>query len=225
LHGAERNGREYLAAWAPKAREYGIIIIAPEFSETQFNTVQYNEGGAIEGSKLASSEKMTFALIDQIFDFTKTELKLTNSTYNIYGHSAGAQFVHRYLQFYQSPKLKKSVAANAGWYTFPDETIDYPYGIKSLTSEPKDFRKKYYEKDLLVLLGTSDTLRTGDLRINEPADKQGRNRLQRGNNFFNYSKAKATSETSSYNWKVDYAQGVGHDHTLMSAKAADLLYK
>jgi hypothetical protein len=59
-------------------------------------------------------------------------LKLDHAGYDMYGHSAGAQFVHRYLQFYDSPKVKKAVAANAGWYTFPNEAINYPYGIKSL---------------------------------------------------------------------------------------------
>ena len=38
--------------------------------------------------------------------------------YKIYGHSGGAQFVHRYLLMSDAPKVKTAVAANAGFIHF-----------------------------------------------------------------------------------------------------------
>jgi hypothetical protein len=225
FHGVERNAREYIAAWTQKAREYNLILIAPEFSTALFNTGEYNEGGAIVGGKLNDPDKMTFALVDKIFDYVKNELKFNQSKYNMYGHSAGAQFVHRSLQFFDSPNLDIAVAANSGWYTYPDENISYPYGIKSLIPDAKSFRKNFYKKKLYIFIGDQDTSRSGDLRTTSQADQQGLNRLQRGNNFFTSNMNLAQSESTEFSWQLKIIAGVGHDHTKMSAATADFLYK
>lgn len=225
FHGADRDGKDYLAGWAQKAREYGVIIIAPEFSTSNFNTTQYNEGNFVVSGTISAPEKTTFALIDKIFEFVKAELSLNNDRYNIYGHSAGAQFVHRYLQFYDTPKLEKAIAANAGWYTFPDETINYPYGINGLFPQPESVRANFYQKELIVFLGTADTLINNNLRVTTQANRQGRHRLERGETFYNDNLSRATAAGQNFNWKLEYAEGVGHDHTAMSPIAADILYK
>ena len=225
LHGADRNARDYLAAWAQKAREYRFIAIAPEFAASDFSTAQYNEGGFISSGSINPPEKTTFALLDRIFDFAQEELGLSNEQYNLYGHSAGAQFIHRYLQFYDSPKVAKAVVANAGWYTFPDEDISYPYGIKGLFSDHESLRGNFYNKELTLLLGTADTLRDNNLRVTAQADNQGRNRLERGNAFFERNQNQAAAANQDFRWQRVLAEGVGHDHRLMSPAAADFLYQ
>lgn len=225
LHGADRNAREYLAAWAQKAREYKVIVIAPEFSEADFNSVQYNEGNFITSGIINPPEATTFSLIDKIFEFVKAELELNHSNYDLYGHSAGAQFVHRYLQFYDSPRVHKAIAANAGWYTFPNEAINYPYGIKSLFADHNAHRRKYYGKSLTILLGTADTIRDGSLRTTAGADNQGMNRLERGNYFFQYNEGRAAATGEMFNWTRAYVEGVGHNNALMAPAAADILYR
>jgi len=37
------------------------------------------------------------------------------------------------LELKSSPeaRIRKAVAANAGFYTFPDENLEYPYGLKN----------------------------------------------------------------------------------------------
>jgi poly(3-hydroxybutyrate) depolymerase len=225
LHGADRNARDYLAAWAQKAREYRFIAIAPEFAASDFSTAQYNEGNFISSGSINPPEKTTFALIDKIFAYVQEELGLSNEQYNLYGHSAGAQFIHRYLQFYDSPKVAKAVAANAGWYTFPDEDISYPYGIKGLFSDEAALRQNFYNQDLTLLLGTADTLRNNNLRVTAQADNQGRNRLERGNAFFERNQNQAASANQNFQWQRVYVEGVGHDHRQMSPAAADFLYQ
>ena len=225
MHGADRNAREYLAAWAQKTREYKVIAIAPEFSAADFNSVEYNEGNFITSGSMNPPEATTFSLIDKIFEFVKSELELNNDSYDIYGHSAGAQFVHRYLQFYDSPKVGKAITANAGWYTFPNEAINYPYGIKNLFSDHDAHRRKYYARQLIILLGTADTIRGGSLRTTAGADNQGLNRLERGNYFFQYNQGRAAATNEAFNWQRQYVEGVGHDNILMAPAAADILYR
>lgn len=224
LHGNERNAREYIAAWAQKAREFGLILLAPELSEAQFNTTLFQEGNAVVNGQLNTPEKTTFHLLDKVFEFSKEELSFLATSFHLYGHSAGAQLVHRMVEFYDSPFLKSAVAANAGWYTFPDENISFPYGIRSLVPDAEIFRKQCYQKNLIILLGTADTLRTGGLRVTAQADNQGKNRLERGMRFFQFNEDRASSQSQSFQWKLFFARDIGHDHTLMSKEAADILY-
>lgn len=225
MHGAGRNAGEYLEGWVAKADEYGLIIIAPELTKESFRSEEYIGGRFLTPEGIISDPgSTTFALIDRIFVFVRDELELQNSTYNIYGHSAGGQFTHRFMQFYDSPYVDKAVAANAGWYTFPDDTTAYPYGIEGLYDDSDSLRKAYYNDDLTILLGTADTIRDKDLRQTPEADLQGLTRLARGERFFDYNKAKAEDAGYTFSWQKSYVTGSGHDHTLMSPAAADVLY-
>ena len=225
LHGATRDADNYLAGWVEKARQYGVIILAPEFSNDQFSIGEYTHGQLMDSLlRINPPEQTLFALIDQMFGHAKSALELSQEQYNLFGHSAGGQFIHRYLQFYDSPALGKAVAANPGWYTFPDEAIAYPYGVSGLSEDYAAFRARYYAKDLTILLGSADTLRTNKLRVSPEAERQGPNRLERGKYFFAANRANAAAAGQVFNWKIAYVPDAGHQHKLMSAAAAELLY-
>lgn len=225
MHGAGRNADDYLEGWKASADEYRLVIVAPELTKESFTSEEYIGGRFLtpEGS-IADPGSTTFSLIDRIFEFVRDELELQNSTYNIYGHSAGGQFTHRFMQFYDSPYVGKAVAANAGWYTFPDDSTAYPYGIEGLFDDNDSLRKTYYKDDLTILLGTADTIRDKDLRQTQEADLQGLTRLARGERFFDYNMAKAEDAGFTFIWQKSYVTGSGHDHTLMSPAAAAVLY-
>lgn len=225
LHGASRDAGPYLAGWEDKARKYGVIVVAPEFSKEQFTIGDYSQGQFVDSLGKINPPALTlFALMDEIFEFAKSELRLGHKQYNLYGHSAGGQFVHRFLQFHGSPKVSKAIAANAGWYTFPDEAMAYPYGLGGLVEDGAQLRAKYYAQDMLVLLGTADTLRTNNLRVNAAADSQGLNRWERGHNYFAINQKKAAAANLTFNWRLAEVPDAGHQHQLMSAAAADILY-
>jgi pimeloyl-ACP methyl ester carboxylesterase len=225
MHGAGRNADDYIEGWKTKADAYEVILVAPELTKESFSSSEYYNGMFLtpEG-EISDPEATTFSLIDRIFEFVREELQLENSNYNIYGHSAGGQFTHRFMLFYDSPYVKRAVAANAGWYTFPDDAAEYPYGIKGLFSDSDSLRKAFYSEDITVLLGTADTIRDKDLRQTPEADLQGLTRLARGERFFEYNKAMAENKGHLFLWQKVYVQASGHDHTLMSPAAADILY-
>jgi hypothetical protein len=225
MHGASRNADEYLKGWAESSKAYNLIIIAPEFSKEQFSIGTYTQGNLLDSLKQVNDKRKTlFYLLDELFLFTKDQLKLEQDGYYLFGHSAGGQFVHRFLQFHDSPYVKSSVAANPGWYTYPDENIKYPYGIQDLFSDPQNIKREYFSKDMTILLGTADTLRSSNLRMNADADLQGLNRLERGKNYYEHLKKVAQSHNIPFNWKLSFVQDAGHDHTLMSPAAADALF-
>lgn len=161
LHGASRNADEYLDGWKEKAKQYGLIVLSLEYSNEQFSIGQHSQGMIQDTlGELNPPKKTLFYLTDQLFLFAKERLNFNQKTYIIFGHSAGGQFVNRFLQFNESPYMNKAVAANSGWYTYPTEKVAFPYGINGLVLGSIITITKHYSEDLLILLGTADTLRT-----------------------------------------------------------------
>jgi dienelactone hydrolase len=225
MHGVDRNGDKYRDDWKSLADKYGFIVLAPQFSENQFSDKAYQQGNVTnESGVFVSQDSMTYPIIREIFHFFLDHSVSQATKYNIYGHSAGGQFVHRYLLFNSTFEVDRAIAANTGWYTFPNEKIDYPYGIGNSVDEIGVDVKVYYAKRLTILLGDADTLRTENLRTTAKADAQGLTRLERGNTFFEFCKEDADSRGATFNWERVYVSGVGHSDSKMAPEAARLLY-
>jgi len=196
-----------------------------QFSEEDFPEDAYQRGNVKNGAgAFVSPDSMTYPIISDVFHFFLEHSSSQATKYNIYGHSAGSQFVHRYLLFNNTSEGNLAVAANAGWYTFPNDAIDYPYGIGDSEDDIGVDVEAYYGKRLIVLLGEADTLRTENLNTSSKADAQGRMRLERGNAFFEFCKADTESRGVSFRWERVYVAGVGHSDAKMAPTAARLLY-
>lgn len=225
LHGMSRNGDGYRDRWIPLADQYGFILLAPQFSEEEFPEIAYQQGNVVdETGAFLPKKEMTYSIIGEIFRHFQAHSLTKAKKYNIYGHSAGSQFVHRYLLFGDSPQVDRAVAANAGWYTFPTDTTDYPYGIGDGVTKAGTDIPAFYGKRLIILLGDADTLRTSSLRQTPQADAQGLTRLERGNTFFSFCQADAARRGVAFNWEKAYVAGAGHSDAKMAPEAARLLY-
>lgn len=225
MHGMGRNADGYRDKWIKWADKYGFAVIVPHYPDDPYTEEVYQQGNVKNpDGNLNSREDLIYGAIDRIFDFVRDHSELKARKYNIYGHSAGAQFVHRFLLFDKTSRCEKAVAANSGWYTFTDETIGYPYGLKGCVEKFGLDKAAYYAKDLTILLGDADTLRTSNLRQTPKADKQGLTRLARGEKFYNDCKADAAKMGVPFNWKIDYVPHVGHSNGKMAGPAAAIIY-
>jgi hypothetical protein len=117
--------------------------------------------------------------------------------------------------------VSTTVAANAGWYTMPDESADFPYGLDALPTPSVDLRA-LFGRDLVVLLG-SDDVETENLRRDRGANAQGSTRYQRGLSFFARGRAAAEEDALDFRWRLVVVPGVAHDHVAMSAAAVELI--
>ncbi|WP_158624798.1 alpha/beta hydrolase family protein [Gynurincola endophyticus] len=224
MHGGGRNAEDYLNAWQEIGKEHNLLIVAPEFenSLSRYTTNDYQEGNLFTffGTK-NSHEKWAFQVIENIFDHIRNTNNITNLNYNIFGHSAGGQFVHRMILFYPESRIETAIAANAGLYTFIDESIKYPYGVKNVELQ-NDKVRNAFEKQLVLLTGELDnSSKLGTFTATALAMKQGSNRLERGAYFFEYSKEYATRNKFPFNWKIDTVQNVGHDYRKMSESSVE----
>lgn len=224
MHGTNRNASRYRDAWISLADQYHLIIIAPQFDKGRFPSEKYQQGNVKVAWDQYNEEALIYGIIDDLFCALNQKYHFKDTKYNIFGHSAGAQFVHRFVLFYSSPYLDKAVAANAGTYTLLTNKANYPFGYRDIGGVSQ-ISKDIFSKQLIVLLGDGDTIRDANLNISSAADKQGLNRWQRGHNFFISAQQYATKRKCSFNWQLDTVPNVAHSASQMSIHAADLLYK
>jgi predicted alpha/beta superfamily hydrolase len=148
-----------------------------------------------------------------------------SASFYLFGHSAGAQFVHRYVLYNPSARFSKAISANAGWYTLPDFSVAFPYGLKNTQLKESDVVNAC-KKKLIVLLGTNDTdTNDSSLRKTPEANAQGSHRYARGLYFYNQSKQSAEKNGYEFQWILREAPGVGHDHVAMSKDAVKVFFE
>lgn len=225
MHGVNRDADRYRDEWAGLAVQHRFIVIVPEFSRSDFpGAASYNMGFfAEEDGTLRPRRLWSFAAIEPLFDEARRLFGTAAERYTIYGHSAGAQFVHRFVMFMPEARIEQAIAANAGWYTMPDPAIAFPYGLGAAPVAPDTFNA-VLAKPLTVLLGTADTdTADPDLRTTPEANRQGPHRFARGQRFFAEGRALATRLDTPFGWRMEHVPGVGHKNGLMALAAAELI--
>tara|TARA_R110002124_G_scaffold107120_1_gene259438 strand:- start:63 stop:1109 length:1047 start_codon:yes stop_codon:yes gene_type:complete len=238
LPGAGRNGDEYRDAWIEKAEIYNVMVVSPEYSENYYPEFwSYNLAGMITNVEIndertamtsfkisKNPNEWIYKDFDRIFNLTKEKLNLNTDTYDLFGHSAGGQILHRLAIFKSESKANRILSSNSGWYTVPTDSDDFPTGLKDSYKSEKEID---FSKKLVLFLGEKDDANEtrGDLRRSPEVDKQGLHRLDRGTYFYNESKKIASDLKSEFNWKLEIIPNIGHDFREMSKVAADYLYK
>jgi pimeloyl-ACP methyl ester carboxylesterase len=158
-----------------------------------------------------------------LFDFFKAKLKLSTSNYRLYGHSGGSQFVHRYLLLSNDIRIEKAAMANAGFYTFLDDEITYPFGTKKMKISDERI-KWFYRLKGGVFLGSADNDSNHEsLPRMRKARKQGKNRLERGKNFFEDLVKYGVDNNLPFRWRFQIVSNVGHSNIGMSMAASEFL--
>ena len=168
--------------------------------------------------RLQPKDKWVFPVVDRVIRDVKTRMEAETSPVAVFGHSAGAQMVHRYALFGGATEADLIMPANAGWYTVPTPGVPFPYGIKGVNFSEADMAAAF-AKPVVVLLGEADTERTKNLRQTPEADAQGANRFERGQHFYYKARSEAAKLDVPFRWRMVTVPGVGHSGSAM-AKAA-----
>ena len=232
LPGAGRNADDYRNAWKWASETYGVLVLALGYPKEHYPGFwSYNLAGMIYDIDF---EKETFTIeteaskwifndFDRIFHMVKARLGLQQDHYDMFGHSAGGQLLHRYALFGTSRYANRIIAANSGWYTLPIATAPFPYG---LGKSPFANKKIDFDKKLTIFLGKKDNAdeTRGHLRHGPEVDQQGLHRLERGIYFYNKAEREAKIHNKRFHWRMELVPNVGHDYKKMSTKAALLLY-
>jgi poly(3-hydroxybutyrate) depolymerase len=225
MHGMQRNADQYRDQWHELAMEHEFLLVVPEFSRRDFpGSAGYNLGNRVDSSGQAvARSRWTFSAIEPLFDDVRKRWGMSTSRYALYGHSAGAQFVHRFVFFVPDARVSRVVTANAGWYTMPDYQVAWPYGLGG-TALPPEMLAEAFRKPVTVLLGErDDDPQHQSLRRTPEAMAQGPSRLDRGRRFFTTARAQAARMNVPFNWRMELVPGVGHDNRRMAPAAVEIL--
>jgi poly(3-hydroxybutyrate) depolymerase len=222
MHGQARNGDEYRDQWSELAARYGFLLLVPTFGNRDFPGFEsFNYGNVIapDGARRPAGQ-WAFTAIEHLFDHVKSTAGLTAPTYFIYGHSAGAQFVHRLFFFLPDARAARVITANAGAYMLPDFKTAHPYGLGGSGVTPADL-KTALTRPVLVLLGEADIDPNHRPMPRTPeANAQGLHRFSRGLNYFRLATEQTVRLGVPFGWKIATVPGVAHSNTLMAPAAA-----
>lgn len=245
--GAGRDSGEYRDAWVETAEREKVLIAALGYPAADYDFAAYHMGGVVkdltfpagaEDSRIVRlrDEDITFTPnpnpaewlfndFDRIFALLKTASGSSRSGYDIFGHSAGGQILHRLALFHPQSRAERIIAANAGAYTLPDLDSPLLFGLRGSGVDEAALRRAFAQP-LTLLLGENDNGdEAGGIHLHTPlADRQGYGRLARGQYFYRFAQQRAAAMGAPFAWTLQTVPNVGHDFRGMSQGAAQLLY-
>jgi len=222
FHGNERNASAYRDALIDEAQAKNVVLIVPEFSETHYpgNNAYHLGGMFVDGensstSPLLPAAQWTFSVPDQIYSDVCAKNALVRGGYSAIGHSAGAQFLHRYLMFWPGNEVKNAVVSAAGWYNLPDTSLAFPHGLKFSPYSDAQL-VGFLKKSVHLQVGTNDNNpNSSSLRRDSITDLQGLTRLTRAR--FYRQRIETASVQREVNAVWTYRELVGLDHSFEPA--------
>jgi hypothetical protein len=250
--GSGRNSDAYRDAWVEASDRFGVLVAALSYQEKDYDLAAYQMGGVIKNLRISNTrlgpdgqlpsilhlrdEDISFEIepdrngwlfadLDRIFKIVANAAGSSRDSYDLFGHSAGGQILHRAVLFHPALKADRIVAANTGLYTLPN--LDEPpiFGLKGTGMTP-DSLATSFSRNLTIMLGGNDNdPERGGNQLHTPlADRQGYHRLARGHYFFEAGQKKARSMGVAFNWQLKVIPGVGHEYKEMGRAAAQYLY-
>ncbi len=203
VHGISRNAYEQAFSFASQAEGYGVILVAPSFDKDSFTGYQ----------RLGWTKKSTRAdlALERILDEVIQLTGAPEAPCSLFGFSGGGQFAHRYAMAYPE-RVARVVLGAPGWYTFPDPTRRYPWGIKSSRHSRLGFTpSQFLSIPTCVLVGEYDNLRDEDLNKSSRIDsQQGCDRLERGSRWVQAMVAAARARNLDAHFCFEVLPGVDH---------------
>lgn len=225
--GEDRSAAAHLACFSDWAKAQRVMVFAFEFPTAHYPTTTEYILGSINTKQSAAGvvtkDKWNFQYVEAVFREIRLFTHTTRTSYDMWGHSAGAQYVHRFCTFMEDAHVSRAIAANSGWYTLADAGTSFPYGYKEITDV--DWTKqlpRVFARTLVVQLGGADTSTSG-LNTNEGSVAQGATRLARGQYYYETSKSLAASRSLPFKWTLQIVPGVGHDALRMAQAAQSVL--
>lgn len=207
VHGVLRDAKGMLKEVASAAARTGQLVIAPLFSEQ----------GRPGYQRVLGRSRADLSLIFLLQMLWQNGIANTH-TVDLLGYSGGAQFVHRFALLY--PHLVRRLnVCSAGWYTMPDASAAYPYGLaapaKRLSGYPAfmtDNLHHFLQLPIRVFVGEKDNQVDQYTRSGPEIDQQqGTHRLARAVNWVQALRTAASERGLQTDISMTVLENCGHD--------------
>lgn len=209
VHGISRNAEEHARAFAPLADKLGVVVLAPLFDDRRYEDYQ-RLGRSGQGARADLA-------LDRMIEAVRADLDLVGRRVFLYGHSGGAQFVHRFAMAHPERVAGLALSA-AGWYTWPDPALAYPLGI----GDPGDLDGVVFDPHRFlaipacIYVGEDDVSRDGSFNRSDRLDRlQGTTRLERARRWAAAMADAARANGYDTTFSVHEIRGADHDFSSM----------
>jgi poly(3-hydroxybutyrate) depolymerase len=208
IHGISRNARQHAKLLSSVAELYGVIVLAPLFSQKQFPDYQ-RLGRPSCGSR---ADLALDRIVGEVLNLTAAD---TSQLY-LFGYSGGGQFAHRYAMAHPE-RVAGVVIGAAGWHTMPQSEIAFAHGVGLCRDLPglRFDSARYLRVPMTVLVGDMDTGRDPGLNKSEKADRmQDRNQIERAFTWAKIMNIVAKSRGIPEHFNVEVLPGVDRSFEL-----------
>ena len=121
------NAKTMLGWWIDTAEQEGVILIAPAFDSARYGG-KAGPGGGYRG--LFGRDVGADEFLLQIIDNVRQTIWI-HDTFYLYGHSAGGQFVNRFVVMHPQ-RIKRAVISAAGFFAYPEPNVSWANGMGTL---------------------------------------------------------------------------------------------
>ena len=172
VHGFSRNSIRQASRLTQMCEERGAVLVVPIFDRDLH--ADYQRLGR-QGRGIRSDLALNRCL-EEVAVLTGADI----SQNIMIGFSGGAQLVHRYAMVHPD-RVERAIVVAPGWYTFPDSSEQYPYGIHPARSLPSvNFNpEQFLRVPIDVLVGLDDVGFANLQRSDRVNAQQGTTRLER----------------------------------------------
>ena len=215
---AEETAHYYIVNWVDFAEEHGYLLIVPAFNQENFSS-RYGDIALSGYRGLFGREINADEWVLRLVRAYQQAFAAPEEQFYLYGHSAGGQFVARFLVTH-ADAIKRAVISSAATYPQPTTGVAWPFGMGELhadiewdaaTSKHVDIipDKQVWlaatQVPLTVLVGLNDT----DELSGYPGQK-GKNRFTIGHNWVKDMVAFAQENGLESRFKTEIIPGKGH---------------
>ena len=219
FHGLLRNAADYCSNCIPLAERVNVIIAAPLFSTNQYDNEEYQRGGVMKKGVVQPRDNWTYHRLPGIINAVRQREGNPALPYYFIGHSGGGQFLMRLAALYPM-EARRIVACNPGSDLFPRRDWKFGYGFGGLPAELSDDAalQRYLAAPLTLCLGLKDIdPQHPELDRSAAAELEGKSRLERGRNCFEFAQKLAQEHGWPFNWRKVEVADIAHDGKAMLA--------
>ena len=216
----EETAKYYIDHWIDFAEGEGVVLIVPSFSDENFSSRKGEIEDKMTGYRgLFGREIGADEWVLRIVDAYQQAFGETNAKFWLYGHSAGGQFVGRFLVTHPE-RVEKAVITAAVTYPQPNPEVAWPYGMGELHTQIEWDENTIRQEDvvpdpqkwleatqipLTVLVGLNDVTE----QLQRPGQK-GPNRVLIAKNWVEDMKSFARENGLECKYQYDFIAGKGH---------------
>lgn len=216
----EEKAELYVASWKDFGEEHDYILIAPAFNQENFSS-RYGDHAMSGYRGLFGREIDADIWVSQLVDIFQQKTEIQSKQFSLYGHSAGGQFVGRFLVTHPEV-VKRAVITSAATYPQPTNDVKWPFGMGELHADvawdentinhvdivPE--KEKWLDATkipLTVIVGMNDT---AELPLELIPGQKGNTRFVIARNWVQDMRKFAETNGIESNFNLELIPGIGH---------------